>query len=343
MENWLRKIYTHRHFLLFVMLFGYVQSIYLRVASKDEINILMFTPEAVFLALLQVGVLYTIILFFIKRWQRLEEFDLKESLKILSASLLVFPVIMQLIGLFISLLAGTIQRNFSVEILVYTTFTFFLQGITYGSFFLVYYYYQRNRNHKQQLASYHQALSEMRINQLKSQINPHFLFNNLNVLDQLIEEDKQQASDYLNEFAEIYRYVLQASDEKVISIEKELLFAKQYFSLFHYKYGNAYQLIIECTDRRGAIVPMTLQLLIENAVKHNIGSVEDPICIKLVITNEITVSNNINPKKSVEKVSGRALNNLKEQYKLLTGTPVQIITSNSKFEVVIPKIESELA
>lgn len=342
MENWLKKIYIHRHFLLFVMLFGYVESIYLRVAAKDEINFYMFTPEAVFLALLQVGVLYAIILFFIKRWQRLDEFNVRESLKILAASLLVFPVIMQAIGLFISLLAGNIERNFSLDIVIYTIFTFFLQGITYGSFFLVYYYYQRNKNHKQQLASYHQALSEMRINQLKSQINPHFLFNNLNVLDQLIEEDKHKASDFLNEFAEIYRYVLQASDEKVVSIEKELRFAKQYFRLFQHKYGNAYQLLIECSDVSGNIVPMTLQLLIENAIKHNIGTAEEPIFIKLMVANEISVSNNINRKKSAENVSGRALKNLMEQYRLLTAKPVQVFASELEFKVVIPKIDSEL-
>jgi sensor histidine kinase YesM len=342
MENWLKKLFAHRYFLLFVMLFGYVESIYVRVAAKDEINFYMFTPEAVFLALLQVGVLYAIILFFIKRWQRLDEFNVRESLKILAASLLVFPVIMQAIGLFISLVAGNIERNFNLDIVVYTIFTFFLKGITYGSFFLVYYYYQRNKNHKQQLASYHQALSEMRINQLKSQINPHFLFNNLNVLDQLIEEDKHKASDFLNEFAEIYRYVLQASDETVVSIEKELHFAKQYYRLFHHKYGNAYQLNIECRNVSGYIVPMTLQLLIENAIKHNIGKGEEPICITLVVANEISVSNNINRKKSAEKVSGRALNNLKEQYRLLTAKPVQVFASELKFKVIIPKIESEL-
>lgn len=339
MENWLHKLYIHRYFLLFIMLFGYVESIYLRVAAKDEINFYMFTPEAVFLALLQVGVLYAIILFFIKRWQRLDEFNVRESLKILAASLLVFPLIMQVIGLFISLVAGNIERNFNLDIIVYTLFTFFLQGITYGSFFLVYYYYQRNKNHKQQLASYHQALSEMRINQLKSQINPHFLFNNLNVLDQLIEEDKHKASDFLNEFAEIYRYVLQASDERVVSIEKELHFAKQYYRLFHYKYGNAYQLNIECRNISGYIVPMTLQLLIENVIKHNVGTGEEPIFITLVVANEISVSNNINRKKSAEKVSGRALNNLKEQYKLLTEMPVQIHQSGAKFTVIIPKID----
>lgn len=338
MENWLHKLFVHRYFLLFIMLFGYVESIYVRVRAKDEINIYLFTPEAVFLALLQMGVLYTIILFFIRRWQRSEEFSAKESLKIFATSLMLFPLVMQAISLCISLVIGNIHSNFNREILVYTTFTFFLQGITYGSFFLAYYYFQRSRKHKQQLANYHRALSESRINQLKAQINPHFLFNNLNILDQFIEEDKHKASAFLNEFAEIYRYVLQASDKTIIDIEEELVFAQQYFRLFQHKYGNAYQLRIECIKGQGKIVPMTLQLLIENAFQHNMGTVETPVTISIRINDEIIVSNNLIRKKSVKTEGGRALNNLKEQYKLLTEMPVQIHESYAKFTVIIPKI-----
>ena len=341
MGNWLHKLYIHRYFLLFIMLFGYVESIYMRVAAKNEINAYMFTPEAVFFVLLQAGVLYLIILFFISRWQRSEEFSVKESIKIFAASLLLFPMVMQSIGLLISLLLGNVDRNFNRETFFHTTFTFFLHGITYGSFFLAYYYFQRSRKHKQQLAVYNQALAESRINHLKAQMNPHFLFNNLNVLDQLIEEDKHKASDFLNEFSEVYRYVLQASDQKVISLEEELQFAQQYFKLIQHKYGSAYQLDIKKNVSKGGIVPMTLQLLIENACQHNLGTTEQPVFITVEIDEHICVSNNIHLKRTAKGTNGRALLNLKEQYRILTNKPIQIKQTETLFSVTIPIIDTE--
>jgi LytS/YehU family sensor histidine kinase len=188
------------------------------------------------------------------------------------------------------------------------------------------------------LANYHQALNESKIHQLKAQLNPHFLFNNLNVLDQLIEEDKHKASDFLNEFAEIYRYVLQASDKKLISLNEELAFAEQYFRLIQHKYGHAYQLNIEHNYNNGYIVPLTLQLLIENAVQHNLGTEENLVIITINVGENICTSNNINLKRNVKTTNGRALSNLKEQYKLLTKKPIEIEQSDNTFSVIIPII-----
>ncbi|MCG7860633.1 histidine kinase, partial [Flavihumibacter sediminis] len=94
--------------------------------------------------------------------------------------------------------------------------TYLLDGFIYGSFFLAYTYYKKNKKQSAQLADYNKALYDSRMTQLKAQLNPHFLFNNLNVLDQLIYEDKERASEFLNEFADIYRYVLQADNQKIV-------------------------------------------------------------------------------------------------------------------------------
>jgi len=158
------------------------------------------------------------------------------------------------------------------------------------------------------------------------------------VLDQLIEEDRYKASDFLNELAEIYRYVLQVSDKEFVTISEELDFTKQYFKLIQHKYGNAYQLTIDSHNMNGFIVPLTLQLLVENAVQHNLGSAENQISIHVIIAENLCVSNNINLKRKTNSISGRALNNLKEQYQLLAGEPIKIEKTAVLFKVTIPII-----
>lgn len=340
MKNLLHKIDQNRYFLLFILLFAYVQSIHSRVAVRGTLNAYTFTPEAALATLVAAGILFLVIRFFIRRWQRSTVYSTKELLKIFGSSLMVYLLIIQLWGLVLAFAFGTVERNFNRETFALSAFTDLLDGVIYGSFFLAYYYYNKNKKHQQQLAAHHQALLESRVNQLKTQLNPHFLFNNLNVLDQLIEEDKHEASEFLNEFADIYRYVLQSTDKTLTTVQKELAFAKQYFKLIQHKYGTAYQLQIEGQTMSGNIVPLTLQLLIENAVQHNLGTAENPVCIRIEGRQSLQVSNNIIAKRNPKPTSGRALNNLKEQYKLLAGKPIEIQISDYTFAVIVPLIHT---
>ncbi len=326
---------------MFILLFAYVQSIYIRTVNRQKINIYTFTPEAALATLVGAGILFLIILFFIRKWQKSDLFNTPVILKIFGTSLLVFVVTMQLISLLIAMAFDTVERNFNLPTLSISLFSHFLDGIIYGSFFLTYYYYKSNKKHQQKLATYNTALAESKINQLKNQLNPHFLFNNLNILDQLIEEDKNKASDFLNEFAEIYRYVLHSIDKELVKTEEEIDFARQYFKLIQHKYGNAYQLRIESSNENGSIVPLTLQLLIENAVQHNLGTKEKPIYIHINVNRNVSVVNNINLKRNSKPTSGRALKNLKEQYKLLSENLIEIQQKEDKFSVVVPIIHKQ--
>lgn len=340
MTNILQKIYQNRYFLLFILLFAYVQSIYTRTSIRAQFSWYIFTPEAALASLVSAGILFLVLLFFIRKWQKFGVLNTQKILKIFGASLVVYVLIMKFSGFLIAFVFGNIDRNFNTQTLTLSIISNFLDGFIYGSFFLAYYYFHVIKKQQIELISYNQALAESKINQLKTQLNPHFLFNNLNVLDQLIEEDKEQASEFLNEFAEIYRYVLQASDKEIISLSEELEFAKQYFKLIQHKYGNAYQFKIEYYKASGFVVPLSLQLLIENAVQHNLGTVENPIFIEVVIDDAITVKNNIKPKRNNKVTSGRALNNLKEQYQLLTEKPISIHQSETFFSITIPFIHT---
>lgn len=320
------------------MLFAYVQSIYIRISAREEINTYTFTPDGALFSIFEAGVLFIITFYFIKIWQKSDVFSTNEMLKIFGTSLIIHPLVMQIIGLVIALIFNRFEQNFNLETFTYTTFTFFLNGFVYGSFFIAYYYHIKNSKHHIQITKYNQALSESKIYQLKSQLNPHFLFNNLNVLDQLIDEDKYKASEFLNEFADIYRYVLQASDKKLVPIHEELDFAKQYFKLIQHKYGIAYQLQIENLSS-GYIVPLTMQLLIENVIQHNLGSTQNPVHIKIEVNDTICISNNFIPKYYSKPTSGRALQNINEQYKLLTQKPIEIQKTDNEFSVIIPIIQ----
>lgn len=329
----------NKYFLLFIVIFAYIQSIYSRIAARQQINSYTFTPEAAIGSLLAAGILFLIILFFIKKWQRAEMFSIKEMLKIFAASLITYMLVMQGSGFIIALIFDNVERNFNQQTFILSLFSDFMDGVIYGSFFLVYYYYKRHLSHHRKLATYHEAMAASKIAQLKAQLNPHFLFNNLNVLDQLIEEDKDKASDFLNEFAEIYRYVLQASDRGLVRVEEELEFAHQYFKLIRYKYEEAFQLEVVGKHEDGFIVPMTLQLLIENAIKHNVGTLEKPLQIRVEMGESIRVSNPLQLKHQGDKKSGRGLRNLVEQYQLLSSAPISIHQSENEFEVVIPILQ----
>lgn len=340
MKKWLNSIRSNQYFLLFILLFAYVQSIYMRMSSSQEVNAYTFTPDAALSTLFKAGVLFTLLLFFIQKIQEAELFSTRKILQVFVSSIISFLVILKLIEFFIAFIFDNIERNFNRDTFFISIFSDFLNGFIYGSFFLAYYYFKRNNNKHRELAKYHSAVSESRISQLKAQLNPHFLFNNLNILDQLIGEGTDKASDFLNEFAEIYRYVLQASEKKLTSLDDELAFAQQYFRLMQYKYGHSYNITIEGNKTNGYIVPLTLQLLIENAIQHNLGTEENPVAITINMSDNICVSNNIHLKRNVKSTNGRALNNLKEQYKLLTKKPVEIHQTGNSFSVTIPVIPS---
>ncbi|WP_051890882.1 sensor histidine kinase [Chryseobacterium sp. JM1] len=338
MKNILNEIRQSKYFLLFVFLFGYAQSIQIRLLVRKTLDWYIFTPEAAVLSFISAGILFFVMHFFMKHWQKSDTFSTGEALKIFSTSMLVYLAVMKLLGLCISLAFGTFERNFNQETLILSTLSEIMDTFIYGSFFLAFYYYQKNKRKQKQIDDYNQAFSEAKISQLKSQLNPHFLFNNLNVLDQLINEDQYKASDFLNEFADIYRYVLQVSDKSLISIDEEISFAKKYFNLMRHKYGNAYLLEIQNLNIRGHIIPLTLQLLLENAIQHNLGTEKNPVLITISADSSLVVSNNTIIKRNTKSISGRALNNLRQQYALLAGIQFEIIRTENEFSVTLPII-----
>ena len=342
MKLLLLRIKEHRYFIGFLLLFAYAESIQVRILIRRDVNAYTFTPDAAIGALISIGFLFVIMRFFLTKYINGEGYPIKKIVSVFMLSLVTYVILNNLFSFVIAIAFDTVSKNFNTQVLVSKNFGLVLDAIIYGSFYLAYYFNRRHRMQQQQLVAYHEALSEVKISQLKSQLNPHFLFNNLNILDQLIEEDGIKASTFLNDFSELYRYVLYTSDKQLVSLQEELQFAQSYIDLIKHKYGDAYLFTIRRPQNMdGFIPPLTLQLLLENAVQHNIGTRDKPILIEVFTEDQmIIVSNTCAKKKQVKTNGGRALKNLTEQYILLTDRSIQIVETAELFSENLPIIKS---
>ena len=174
---------------------------------------------------------------------------------------------------------------------------------------------------------------------LKSQINPHFLFNSLNTLTSLIEENPKTATDFVQKLASVYRYVLAQKDKELVTLKDELQFVQSYIYLNQIRFGKNLQTIvnIESEYLEKKIVTLSLQMLIENAIKHNVISEQKPLTIEIGIENEkVFLSNNLQRKQVMNDSNGIGLNNIVHRYSLLSKTEVDIMDNNVIFKVSLP-------
>lgn len=183
-------------------------------------------------------------------------------------------------------------------------------------------------------------LAEYRYLKLKHQVNPHFLFNSLNILDCLVcEEKNEQASTYIHKLAGLYRYMLKTEDEQLVSLREELDFAQRYYDLLKVRFpeGLTVETSIPEEYMSRSVLPCTLQLLIENATKHNTVNPSRPLVIRITAHDDsVCVCNEIIPKVSKSPSTGLGLRYMKQQYLDLSGREVDIRQTEESFCVTIP-------
>lgn len=181
---------------------------------------------------------------------------------------------------------------------------------------------------------------------LKNQIDPHFLFNSLNVLSSLIEENPETAQDFTTSLSKIYRYVLEQKDKELVPIEEELDFAKTYMNLLEMRFENSLRFSFpENTDfNEEKVVPLSLQLLLENCIKHNIASEQKPLHINIYQENGyLIVENNLQKKETLnQQRKGVGLQNIVNRYAILTKRNVLIEETKQHFRVKIPILTKQL-
>jgi len=175
---------------------------------------------------------------------------------------------------------------------------------------------------------------------LRNQINPHFMFNSLNVLSDLVYEDQKMAVNFIHKFSDIYRYVLDNRDKELVTVSEELAFVEKYIYLLKIRFEDKLQINIDIKNtEHKLIVPLALQLLIENSIKHNEVSTKNNLCVNVrVIDRNIEVSNRIKLKNIGENSKNIGLKNLAQQYSYFTDESVVVSEENNIFTVRIPLI-----
>ncbi|MFD2098204.1 2TM domain-containing protein [Flagellimonas iocasae] len=212
-------------------------------------------------------------------------------------------------------------------------------------FHAVYFYknWQEKRVKEQKIIA---GTASARFDALKNQLDPHFLFNSLNVLTSLIEEDPDQAQRFTTSLSKVYRYVLEQKNKDLVTVDEELNFARTYVRLLKMRFEDS--IVFDIPDNSSIpdakIVPLSLQLLLENAVKHNVVTASKPLHIKVFEQDGmLVVSNNLQEKQVVKKSSGVGLQNIKQRYNILTDREVVIEKSALDFSVAIPILTKQVS
>jgi sensor histidine kinase YesM len=202
--------------------------------------------------------------------------------------------------------------------------------------------YNENKVKEQKIIA---GTANAKFESLKNQIDPHFLFNSLNVLSSLIEENPDNAQRFTISLSKIYRYVLEQKDKELVSVEEELAFAKTYMNLLKMRFENSlfYELPTTAINPDGKVVPLSLQLLLENTVKHNVVSEQRPLHIRIYVESDyLAVQNDYQKKEVLQERQGVGLQNIVNRYGIITNRKVLIIQNEKTFTVKIPLLTKQI-
>lgn len=181
--------------------------------------------------------------------------------------------------------------------------------------------------------------TQVQYDNLKNQLNPHFLFNSLTSLQSLIYKDQELATRFLQQLSKVYRYLLENRLKETVSLKREFDFVAYYIELLKTRFGKALEIDIAIEEEHydKQIVPVSLQIMIENAIKHNQLTDEQPLKIKIYVENNcLVVSNNLHLKQQVETSNGQGLQNFSQLYAFLSPEPVRWMKGAKEFSIFIP-------
>jgi two-component system, LytTR family, sensor kinase len=186
---------------------------------------------------------------------------------------------------------------------------------------------------------------ETQFEMLRTQVNPHFLFNSLNTLSSLIYENQETASNYVREMSSVYRYILETRKSEIVTLREELSFAKSYIYMLSLRFEDKikFELNIDSRSEDKVVVPLTLQILIENAVKHNVVSQRKPLTVEIFnqIDNTLVVKNNLQPKSMNSYSTGIGLENIRSRLEFLTDRKMETEKTETEFIVKLPLLDAK--
>lgn len=225
-------------------------------------------------------------------------------------------------------------------------FTSVIITIVISIFFHAVHFYRESQKKKVTEQKIIAGTASAQFDALKNQLDPHFLFNSLNVLTSLIDENPESAQDFTTALSKVYRYVLEQKNKELISVDEELQFAKTYVSLLKMRFEDSIVFSIpdKASNPEAKVVPLALQLVLENAVKHNVVNTKSPLTIKIYEQNgHLVVENNLQPKEVLKKSSGVGLSNIQQRYQLVTDRSVNINKTARSFKVELPMLTKQIS
>lgn len=220
----------------------------------------------------------------------------------------------------------------------------FVLGLTFFSIMEIWDMIEQNQALQVHLAKAEKDKLRSQVHALQQQVNPHFMFNSLNVLSELIYEDTRKADAFINEFSKVYRYVLDLNEETVVRVEQELAFLQSYLFLQQIRFGESLSIEKEIPERvlHQLIPPLSLQLLFENAIKHNRISKTEPLRIHLTEKEGyLEVRNNLQIRKDLTSSRSVGLQNLIDKYELLSEQIPNFLATEKEFIAKIPLISPQ--
>jgi len=228
------------------------------------------------------------------------------------------------------------RLSFYINALLITIFISALFHVIY-----LYKEIQKNKIREQKIIA---GTASAQFDALKNQLDPHFLFNSLNVLTALIEEDTDAAQKFTTSLSKVYRYVLEQKNKELVTVQEELDFAKLYVRLLKMRFEDSivFEIPEKVKNPEAKVVPLSLQLLLENAVKHNMVTPSSPLMLTILEENSnLVVRNKLQPKQVLNKSTGVGLINIRQRYGILTDRQVEIEKTNDTFSVKLPLLTKQ--
>jgi len=263
-------------------------------------------------------------------------------IQILISLLMLTPFVALFVFLTTFLVPDLITKSFIAVVSMFTVVMIILLNIGYGAA----YFFRQWRISIQEKAALEVRAAQtekdksmMKYHHLKNQVNPHFLFNTFTSLDGLIQTNPKLASEFVRHLSKVYRYVLEHKENEVVSMETEVSFIEHYVSILKTRYKDALEVNINLSEdsKEKGIVMVTLQMLIDNAIKHNIVQNIAPLTINIWDNNgNLHVQNNKQLRKQIETSNGQGLIQLQELYAFITDKKITINNTKEIFEINLP-------
>lgn len=236
--------------------------------------------------------------------------------------------------------------RFPLEAYLYNIFVALLFVVVVGGTYEAVYYFRMWKNTAVESEGLKRENLQTQLHALKAKINPHFLFNSLGSLSSLIEEDAKRAQAFVGEMATVYRYLLQANEKDLVSLAEEMHFIKAYSNLLRTRFEEGLQLVADIREKEAELLlpPLTIQILLENAVKHNAILASRPLLVRIYTDDaeNLVVVNNLQRKTSPVYSSKTGLNNIMVKYRLLNQPEVLVTQTDTHFQVSVPLIKTNV-